>query len=698
MAIVVVKRPNDKSWSGNPIHYQIYSAAAEADSTIVFEIMIMFKRTDAADFSEIITLPYNPVKGIAKLDIEEILKGLLEYETPGIPDDFEYASPTTCRKQTGKFYIKFREITTAVPDPPWTSSESEFERFIIKGGISFQKWRGPNYWENYFEPRKPFLTWQLSGRLASRKERMYLTWYNYTAYADSYLKMRRTAVFSDGSQLVTDLNCPSAEGEVILFPSGYDQLKLGVIDTTKRIHYWEMQMWNINLAIPISEKFRYYLDNRNDKNEITLNYRNSLGGLDSVRVRGVIEYNLDRKFEEVEGIVNHNYFEGNHIDPKVKSANSTETLVYKGDIGFVSKKEQDRLRDSHFKRECWWEQQKKWLPVRIITPSQKLKSSADQLWSMPIEFSIADNGDEHYTPPDINLAEGALESVVLCNAVISVLSVNHVGDSYQVDWNLVSGAPAKYQISTAAIAGGAPYDTTDTQWTYSFLPPGSHIVRVTPMCLIGGEYIAGVSQEIEIDVPAACVGVGISGAPDLPNAKVDSDYAYFFVLTGTAPFTLEDIVKPAWMTILVSGNTINFSGKPATGDIGADIPVSFKIKNCGGGNSVDFADTLNVTEPDYGLIIWNTQTCLVDEVSPTFYLIEEGSFPVTPGQKVKATHGGYPPVITVKITLLTGPVKIQVSVDAVVVNTINVVSNGYYNFTSGIYGAGQKMEIKIIAP
>ncbi len=694
MAILIKKRPNEKCWSGNPIHYHLYSAAAEADTTMVIEVMILFKRTDAAGYSEITSFPYSPVMGNVKIDIQDILDGLMEYETPGIPLDFEYSSPTTCRKQTGLFYIKFREVTTAAPDPAWVGTESANARFVIKGGISFQKWRGDAFWINYFDPLKPFLTWHQSGRLASKKERMYLAWYNHTTVNSGYIKMRRYVFFSDGTQDVADIDTPMAPNEVLLFPSGYNQLKLDEIDSSKRVHYWEMEVWDINSSNSISQKFRYYLDNRNDKNEITLNYRNSLGGFDSLRIRGVIEYNLERQYEKAESIVIHDYFEGNFINPRTKAANSTETLIYKGDLGFLSKEEQDRMRDTHFRRECWWEQQGKWLPVMILTNSQKLKTSNDQLWSMPIEFCIADGGDKYYTPSSVNLAEGALPNVQLCNAVISIPTVLIDGDGYHVDWDLVSGAPSKYQISTAAIAGGAPYETNLTQWIYSFLPVGDHVIRVTPLCLIGGDYVQGVPKEVTITVAPVCIGVGITGAPDLPNATAGSDYAYYFTLTGTAPFALANVVKPAWMTISLVGNTINFSGTPLSGDVGEAIDVSFDITNCGAGNTVSFEDELNVIEPTNNLEIVNTVTgCKIDNVSPTFYIIETGAFPLLGGQVINATHGGHSGPINVSITGDGGSHSLRLYKNGVLVQIIPVVASTIYIFSTVTFVAGDSILI-----
>lgn len=93
---------------------------------------------------------------------------------------------------------------------------------------------------------------------------------------------------------------------------------------------------------------------------------------------------------------------------------------------------------------------------------------------------------------------------------------------------------------------------------------------------------------------AVCTPVDIVGAPALPDATEGSVYSYSFNLTGTAPFALASVVKPAWMTITITGGTVNFTGLPDAGDVGADIPVSFDITNCDAGSSTPFSDTINV--------------------------------------------------------------------------------------------------------
>jgi hypothetical protein len=95
----------------------------------------------------------------------------------------------------------------------------------------------------------------------------------------------------------------------------------------------------------------------------------------------------------------------------------------------------------------------------------------------------------------------------------------------------------------------------------------------------------------EIDV---CEPVALVGTPTLPDGEEDTSYFYVIFLTGTLPFAITDVIKPSWMTITLFDGQVRFTGTPATGDIGTDIDVSFKITNCSNGE-VDFADVINVT-------------------------------------------------------------------------------------------------------
>lgn len=103
-----------------------------------------------------------------------------------------------------------------------------------------------------------------------------------------------------------------------------------------------------------------------------------------------------------------------------------------------------------------------------------------------------------------------------------------------------------------------------------------------------------------------CEAVTIVGTPALPDATVGVAYSYSFEVAGTAPFELDSIIKPDWMTISISGTTVTFSGTPTIGDIGTNIVVGFDIQNCAGhgsgslsssdmwGGDVSFDDIIDV--------------------------------------------------------------------------------------------------------
>lgn len=127
----------------------------------------------------------------------------------------------------------------------------------------------------------------------------------------------------------------------------------------------------------------------------------------------------------------------------------------------------------------------------------------------------------------------------------------------------------------AAGSAASPRDIT--------LPLGIYDFRF----VVTGDCVPSISPMLEAigNSGEACVPVAIVGDPSLPDGLDGGVYNYAITLSGTAPFTLFNVVKPAWMTITVTGNTINFGGTPDTGDIGEGIAVGFDIGNCGSDGS-----------------------------------------------------------------------------------------------------------------
>lgn len=422
MAIQVTKRPYSISFSGNPIHYELTSALAASEPEIYFEIRLQFKHLATDAWQVITVLPYTPINGVAQINVQDLLHAQLGYAVPTLPVDEKTVQPVS--DPTGWFYLEFREITAQNPSPSWDATEVGFIRAVIKGGVNYFYWQGNNFWVNYFEQTKPFLTWQKNGRLAAPGERIYLLWFNRWVASTATVVERVRVTYTDGTTSTFTIPFPAGGDNTCFYlPAGSTQLSLGAINAAKTIHYWEIQVVDTGGGgTAYSEIFRYYQDNRNDDNGKTLLYRNSLGGLDSVRVRGVIESHLEYSFKDQDRPSSPDYYKTHVMTAQRIITGNKEVLTYKGDIGHLSKEEQDRLRDLQLIREVYTPHKTKWLPVNLVTKSFKLRSTQDTRWTMPIEWQLAYDGADFFTPENVDLGDAVFSSNV-CLAKIAGLSV-----------------------------------------------------------------------------------------------------------------------------------------------------------------------------------------------------------------------------------------------------------------------------------
>lgn len=415
MSISVLKRPYAYCFSGNPVHYELYSSQAAADPTLQMEVRVQFKTITGA-FAPTPALRFAPVQGTVKADIKDLLESLLTYEVPAFGTE---TSVQLASGHTGFFYLQFREISVLNPEPSWDESEASFPCLVVKGGLARFKYQGNNFFVNYFQVKKPFLTWQVSGRLAGITERMYLLYLHTLEEAADYLTVDVKVTFTDGTTATTSTTFNAVAGQCCYIPAGADQWQLQSL-AAKYIHFWEITIKAGSVIL--SETFRYYLDNREEENNVTLHYRNSLSGLDSVRVRGVIETDLDYSFNTIAVVQEPDYYDGHFFSAQESAAASTEKISWKGDVGYLKKDEQDRLRDIFVKREAWQEISGKWWPMFVTTTQLQQRSTKDKLFSLPIQWRLAHQGDPNYTPDTMDIGSAVFESNV-CQAFISNISV-----------------------------------------------------------------------------------------------------------------------------------------------------------------------------------------------------------------------------------------------------------------------------------
>lgn len=92
--------------------------------------------------------------------------------------------------------------------------------------------------------------------------------------------------------------------------------------------------------------------------------------------------------------------------------------------------------------------------------------------------------------------------------------------------------------------------------------------------------------------PTPCTPVSFASSAKLPPGIVGQPYSYTLPLLGTPPYTISGITKPAWMSIILGGNTVLFGGTPD--EIDTNVAVGFSLGNCSG-DTFPFSDTITTT-------------------------------------------------------------------------------------------------------
>ena len=87
-------------------------------------------------------------------------------------------------------------------------------------------------------------------------------------------------------------------------------------------------------------------------------------------------------------------------------------------------------------------------------------------------------------------------------------------------------------------------------------------------------------------IPNGCTPISFTDI-SLPGALSGQAYVQNIALTGTAPFNLTSITKPAWMSMAVVGSVLQITGTPASGDIGSGLSVKVTVNNTCGSQSLD---------------------------------------------------------------------------------------------------------------
>ncbi len=375
----IAQRPYKFSFSKNPVQYTFTEISNYADAGCYLLIQIYKRDIGGANESLLYEEQIKPLTSTVVYDMASIVESALEYSMPDFAGTVLQAG-----NNVKEFYVKFAIITDAAPTPSYSSDAVNF-MYAIKGGIPQPQWDWNNYFINYVTGNKPFLTWQPNNRFVGLHDSFFISFLNSLASVSLALIVDVEYIDGTTDQIITNFT----DSSKILYhiQAGPDQLGLNALHADKRLYKYSLSIVSAaNHATVFVNPYTYYIDYRNFYNTKFLHYYNSLGGIEMVRINGMIETTADVTFTDSER------FGGNIIVGSPNSEEYTQTAKskvdsFKGDSGFLfTKAEQDVFQEILLTRFAWERIIGNNWRIYVTNKSTSLRKTSDKRFSMPLEW------------------------------------------------------------------------------------------------------------------------------------------------------------------------------------------------------------------------------------------------------------------------------------------------------------------------
>lgn len=565
MAYQLKERPHKFVFSNNPVRYLVeISNPGTPGSALEVELYgCDFDFTPTIDAPGTLinaqTLYPNP-DGKVWFYCEDYLNSYVEWQLPDIFAGPDPGNIIAVDKQIKKFYIRYRQITNRNQSPLWASDLANI-RIVIKGGVAKEKFDRNNFFINYLVDNKSFLTWQPAGHFIGKKEFRYLTYFHHYDTTPE-LKMKARVVFLDGTEETVVKDFPALT-ESLLFhlPASVSHISDVLIDN-RDIWYYDISVVDADDNV-YAAVYRMYVDYRNYYHAFEFIYHNSLGGMNTMRVRGEWSEEMQRNYTDVQQAVVYGD-DAKMLPTENAVVNISKFEIYKGDAGWFNTKDmQDSIKDMLLSDSIYRILHNRWLRVVQLQKSQPMGESDDTKWSFPLQWRYTfDN--TNFTPFNKDLGfgaddepDGALFGVCTTpgNLVAGFIGEDGGGIAIGFTWDAVPDSE-NYELQYKE-DGDVDWTTVisaDNEEDITFMESGNYSWRVRTKC--GDDdysaYAPGPGFSINI-LPAACsapaalnVELQWLDASGVANVKFS-----WPAVPGVVGYVFEyrEVTRPTWLSI-----------------------------------------------------------------------------------------------------------------------------------------------------
>lgn len=394
MEIFLIKKPYEISLSGNPIVFSFGLSpygTREKTQDIHLQVTILLEQTNGSGFyTEIKTQEFYPTgEGQFQLEIQSILDPYLEYYLPRPDMDQPQRCPDHVKKYKLTWILMNAEAIISGP-----SQSSVY--YVCKSSLNYESWHPSEFFTKKILIDKAPLLFIAANEKFGVDEVRFLSWIY--PYDDG---LTQTVVYSmylnDGSIVTKNVTAIAAiKWSVFCAPAGFTQLDFNSLVPLGMVAI----KWSIKImasATTIVSEIVYEIDQRNFYETYQLIYRNSIGGLETIRLRGQVDFAADYDRQLAAKTLPPSWYNNMDLLPQSSDENVEELANFTGDTGFLSKAGCDKLRDLFLSPQKMQLVDQRLLPIVINSKKTKFFTNKDSLISTVVEWSPA-YSNKAYTP------------------------------------------------------------------------------------------------------------------------------------------------------------------------------------------------------------------------------------------------------------------------------------------------------------
>ncbi len=377
MSISLVSGPENLVYSRNPI---VVTIALESDPEYTDVYALCHVYQDSTLITTLFARPNSDYNAV--FDVAPVVDSLTSFIAPTLSENFlklnDFAVGYWCRIEqfSAGTLINTLDVGKTGYDINW---------FAIKGGLSQEK-ASLNIFSKLSND-KMFLSW-INKNEVLKNQPSFLYYFHQASDANiiAYAKVYYADGTSSPATVINDFGTVETNNLVIC-ASGFDQLSLGDIDNTKiPIRYL---LWFQSDTTVVAGYYYYTLTEDYVPIPITIFFANSLGGFETLHLRGKIENSLDPESNEIISFVASGKL--------TSSLNHMITPESEASTGYLSKDHLKACADLFLSKETYIVAGEQLVKVIVSTKTKFEYTESDNLLGLTIQYKRAFT-NKNYTP------------------------------------------------------------------------------------------------------------------------------------------------------------------------------------------------------------------------------------------------------------------------------------------------------------